>query len=123
MARARRGICLRALVCALALTVAGSSAAVAGATGSAPRQTRIQAERNVLHAHRALRRLNPRLVDTRTGLPNTDTTVACRGRGRMARHGWHSFVCTVAYHRIRVRVLYEAQPRNGFELHRIRHRR
>lgn len=107
-----------AAACAL---VTGIAAGI-GAAATVARHTRIQAERNVLHAHKVLRRLDPRLVDARTGLPHDDTTVICRGRGKRIGHEWPRFVCRVSYHRVRIAVLYDAQRHGGFELHRIHHR-
>lgn len=103
----------------LAIAFAGA-AWTATATAGAVRHTRIEAERNILHAHRALRRLDSRFVVVRTGLPRTGTTVVCRGRGRGVARTWPRFVCTISYHRVQVSVLYDAQRRNGFELHRLR---
>lgn len=123
MGREKRDAMARGTVCLVALALALAGAAEAGATVAVVRHTRIQAERNVLHAHRALRRLDPRLVDPRTGLPRTDTTVVCRGRGRRVGHAWPRFVCTISYHGLRLAVRYDAQRGNGFELHRIRRHR
>ena len=123
MARKKRIAMTRGFVCFAALLLLMALATEAGATVTAARQTRIEAERNVLHAHRILRRLDRRLVDARTGLPRTDTTVVCRGRGRRVAGAWPRFVCTISYHRVHVAVLYDAQRRNGFELHRLSRRR
>lgn len=104
-----------ALVAVLAMLSFGTAA-----EASIARHSQVQAERNILHAHRVLRRLDPRLVNVRTGLPKTDTTVACRGRGRSVAKRWPRFVCTISYHRVHVLVLYLAQSGNGFELRRLR---
>jgi hypothetical protein len=124
MGRKRSNGTTRGFACAVVLVFAlGLAAEAAATTGTVARHTRIEAERNVLHAHRVLRRLDRRLVDARTGLPRTDTTVVCSGRGHRLGLTWPRFVCTIAYHRVHVPVLYEAQRANGFELHRIRRHR
>jgi hypothetical protein len=103
----------------LVIVLAAALAAATRAAAATVRHTRIQAERNVLHAHRVLHRLDPRLVDARTGLPRTDTTVVCRGQGRRRGSGWPRFVCVISHGRIHVSVRYFAQRRNGFELRRL----
>ena len=111
---ATRSFFILLVVVAAALAVASEAAAATAV------HTRIQAERNVLHAHRVLHRLDPRLVNERTGLPRTDTSVACRGEGRPHGSAWPRFVCVISQRRVRVRVRYFAQRRNGFELRRLR---
>lgn len=124
MEREKTAVVSRGIILLVALVVAlGLALEARAATAVVSRHTRIQAERNVLHAHRVLRRLDRRLVDARTGLPRTDTTVVCRGRGRSVGGQWPRFVCTISYHRLHLAVLYEAQAGNGFELHRVRSRR
>lgn len=123
MGRTQSNGTARGFACVVVLVFGLGLAAEAAATSTVARHTRIEAERNVLHAHRVLRRLDRRLVDARTGLPRTDTTVVCSGRGRRLGRTWPRFVCTIAYHRVHVPVLYEAQRANGFELHPIRRHR
>ncbi len=100
-----------ALLLALCLVDTAAAAPVA--------HSKIQAERNLLHAYKALRRLDRRLVDRRTGLPRRGIVGDCRGKGPHLPAGWHRFVCTVSYRKVRVRVLYDAQRHNGFEIHRL----
>jgi hypothetical protein len=114
--RATRSFLVLVLVVVLAATLAAAS----GAAAATVVHTRIQAERNVLHAHRVLHRLDPRLVNPRTGLPRTDTSVVCRGEGRRRDSAWPRFVCEISHRRVHVRVQYFAQRRNGFELRRLR---
>jgi hypothetical protein len=101
-------------------TLVVAFASAPGVSAATVVHTRIQAERNILHAHRVLRRLDRRLVNARTGLPRTDTVVVCRGEGRRHGSGWPRFVCEISFRRAHVRVRYLAQRRNGFELHRLR---
>ncbi len=79
--------------------------------------TRTTAERNILHAPRALARWNPALVDQRTHLVRTHVAVACTGRGRQRKGRFERFACVVRFGKIRISMIYVAQSRNGFELH------
>lgn len=111
--------CVARRVLGSAVVVGAALAAAAVAAAATVVHTRIQAERNVLHAHRVLRRLDPRLVNALTGLPRTDTSVVCRGEGRPRGAAWPRFVCEISHGRVRVRVRYFSQRRNGFELHKL----
>ena len=83
-------------------------------------QSKMQAEVNLLNAPKALGRLNNRLVDPRTHWFRNNTRAVCHGRGRRRGLEWPRFVCTVSHGKTNVSVLYLAQRRNGFEIHRVR---
>lgn len=93
-----------------AITAASASAAVG-------RHTRATAERNILHAPRALARWNPALVNPQTHLVRTHVTVSCKGVGTAHRARFARFACVVRYGKLRVRMTYVAQTNHGFELH------
>jgi hypothetical protein len=106
------------LLVSAALLAAGAAAASA-ASSAHPRQTRQQAERNLLHATRMLRRWHVNLVDTKTGLLRQNTTASCRGVGRPVRAHYASFRCVLRHGSRHVLVRYLALRRNGFEAHRL----
>ena len=79
--------------------------------------TRAKAERNILHAPRALARWNSTLINPQTHLVRTHVTVTCRGLGRAHGTRFARFRCIVRFKRLRIRMTYVAQTDHGFELH------
>lgn len=95
----------------VAAVIAASAAAGVG------HHTRATAERNILHAPRALARWNSKLVNPQTHLIRTHVTVTCTGVGRGSRGHFARFACVVRFEKLRVRMTYVAQTDHGFELH------
>jgi hypothetical protein len=104
-----------ALVAAAAVLAAGTLASAADAA-TTPRVTPARAERNVLHAVRALARWHVGLADPHTGLLPANTTASCTGRGKSRRGAFSSLNCVIRHQTLRVSVLYVALRHNGFEL-------
>ena len=84
------------------------------------RQSKRQAELNVLTAPKALGRLDKRLLDPRTHWFRNNTRAICRGRGARRGLEWPRFVCTVSVGKANLTILYLAQRRNGFEIRRLK---
>jgi hypothetical protein len=103
--------CVTTVACAL--LVVDSAYAVT-------RQSKRQAELNILHAPVALGRLDKRLVNPRTHWFRNNTRAICRGRGSRRGLAWPSFVCTVSVGKSKLVILYLAQRRNGFEIRRLK---
>jgi hypothetical protein len=102
----------------VALILLAGAPAAAAASSKAHRQARQQAERNLLHATRMLKRWHVGLVDTKTGLLRQNTTATCRGTGRRVAGKYSTFRCVLRHGRHRVAVRYLALAHNGFEAHR-----
>jgi hypothetical protein len=100
--------------------VAGCSLVAVGGAYASVRHSQREAEINLLHAPKAMGRLNTRLIDPRTGWFRNGTTAVCHGRGRSRGSEWPRFVCTVSAAKATVSVLYFAQRHNGFEIRRLR---
>lgn len=89
------------------------------ARASVPRETKRRAETNLLHAPRALGRLQAGLINRKTGWFRDNTTAVCRGTGRRVDTSWPRFICVVSHRTVRLRVLYIPQLK-GFEIRKLR---
>lgn len=106
------------LIAVVVTAILLTGAPAAASSSKSPRQTRQQAERNLLHATRLLKRWRVGLVDTKTGLLRQNTTATCRGTGRRVAGKYRTFRCVLRHDRHRVTVRYLALAHNGFEVHR-----
>jgi hypothetical protein len=86
---------------------------------SVPRQTKLQAERNLLRATRLLARWDVGLVSPRSGLLLRNTTATCTGEGVPFSGRYARFTCVLRHGSTRVRVAYFAQPGGGFAVRRL----
>jgi hypothetical protein len=109
-------------VCCLAIVVAlvAARAVLAAVQATPPRQTKQQAEKNLLGATRMLARWHVGLVDPKSGLLRSNTTATCSGRGTAVARRYRQFLCVLRYRTTVVRVLYVVLNGNGFEAHRLR---
>jgi hypothetical protein len=97
--------------------------ALAAAPASASLYTKREAEVNILKAVRVLNRWRIGVVNPATMTLRSNTSVACRGLGRVATgRRYARFVCTIKYRTRRVRLMYVAPPgpRRAFWLQRLR---
>jgi hypothetical protein len=112
-----------ASACCLAVVVSLSAArvvlAATPAQSTPPRQTKQQAEKNLLGATRMLARWRVGLVDPKSGLLRSNTTATCTGRGTAVAGKYRQFICVLRYRTTVVRVLYVVLTGNGFEAHRL----
>jgi len=98
-------------------------AVLAAAPASASLFTKREAEVNILKSVRVLNRWRIGVVNPATMTLRSNTSVACRGLGRVASgRRYARFACTIKYRTRRVRLLYVAPPgsRRAFWLHRLR---
>ena len=93
--------------------------ASAGSTATTPRHAKNQAEVNVLRATKVLASWRLNLVDPRTRLVRNNTSVSCRGRGRVVKARYPQFACTLRSAALLVSVSYSAKPNNGFTVRKL----
>jgi len=95
----------------------------AAATGKHPRiwrQSKRQAEVTLLHATRALKRLDERLIDPRTHLVRTNTRAVCTGVSQRVAGKYTGFRCLISYRKQRILVAYHVMGTDGAALKEIR---
>ena len=109
-------------LCAIAAVLAFLGA-FAASPASASLFTKREAEVNILKSVRVLNRWRIGVVNPATMTLRSNTSVACRGLGRVATgRRYARFVCTIKYRTHRVLLLYVAPPgpRRAFWLERLR---
>jgi len=84
-----------------------------------PRQSKVQAERNLLRATRLLARWDVGLVSPHSGLLLQNTTATCTGDGTPVSGRYSRFTCVLHHRTIRVRVAYFVQRNGGFAVKRL----
>lgn len=107
------------IVLIVVLAAALVSASGAGAAQRTTGHTKRQAEINILHATKMLRRWRVPFLNHRTNTVRSNTRVNCTGKTRGAAGRYKSFLCTISYRTVHVRLRYIAQPRNGFSVLRL----
>ena len=107
------------IVLSVVMSAALASSSVAGGPQRTIGHTKRQAEINILHATKMLRRWRVSFLNRRTNTVRSNTRVNCAGRVRGTSGRYKSFVCTISYRTAHVRLRYIAQPRNGFSVLRL----
>jgi hypothetical protein len=107
---------LKAGILVVLTAMLGGQAAVAA---TIPRQTKLQAERNLLRATRLLARWHVGLVSPRSGLLLRNTTATCTGEGVPVSGRFARFTCVLHHGSTRVRVAYLAERNGGFAVRRL----
>jgi hypothetical protein len=90
------------------------------AAASSARQSKQQAEVNLLHTPRLVGRWQRHLVDPKTSLVRSNTVVRCTGVGRGVHGSFHRFRCTLHDRSWRLTVSYLALPKGHFRARKLR---
>lgn len=110
--------------CAVAAIAVAAGSVFAGSVEAkvhrhTSRQSKRQAEVTLLHATKALKRLDSNLIDPHTHLVHTNTRAVCTGIGKPVKHRFNTFRCLISYKRRRILVGYVALGPDGASLKKL----